>query len=65
MQDLDAYLKELRKRGYRVERKRRSSHWKIYAPDGRFVSTSSGTPSDWRGLLNLRARVRAVEEGRA
>lgn len=36
----------------------KSNHLKFFDPDGRFVTTSSSTPSDWRTQRNLRARLR-------
>lgn len=45
--------------GWTVSRSRHSSHWKFLSPD-RNVSPiyTSATPSDWRAVRNLRARLR-------
>jgi len=44
-------------RGWRITRTR-SGHWCWLAPRGKSVIFSAGTPSDWRAVANLRARLR-------
>lgn len=59
MNDLNTYLRDLRRRGYVVQVTHRN-HWLIL--DGEtIVAGSAATPSDYRGLLNLRAAIRRWE----
>lgn len=44
--------------GWRVEQLR-SGHWRFLPPDRKLSPVvSAGTPSDWRGLKNLRADLK-------
>lgn len=43
--------------GWRVERQRRSGHYRWYPPDGPFVVGQS-TPSDRRSFANLVSRLK-------
>lgn len=53
----EVLLREAELHGFAYERSKRSSHWKIKAPDGhQYVAAS--TPSDWRGPKNLLAWLR-------
>jgi hypothetical protein len=60
MTDLAALLRQLRRRGYSVSLAR-SGHWHIRGRRGRLVAVTSATPSDRRGLRNLRADIRRAE----
>jgi len=55
--DLAAYLRQLRRAGYAV-RLARSGHWKIRDPQGRLVAVTAATPSGPRTLAGLRADMR-------
>lgn len=55
--DLEALLNQAEKQGFRVVLAN-SGHYKIYSPGGRFVTTASQTPTDFRGFRNLRAHLR-------
>lgn len=57
MKDLDALLRRLRKQGYDITKGRRG-HLKIRDGEGRIVANSSSTPSDWRGIKNLKGQLR-------
>lgn len=55
--DAADYLATLERQGFTVVRAKRSGHLKVY--DGpRLVAVQSGTPSEYRGLKNLRGHVR-------
>jgi hypothetical protein len=41
-----------------------SGHFKIFSPDGRYVTTVSATPSDPRGARNAVALLRRHDRGR-
>ncbi len=55
-QDLKPILRELNRRGYRVEKSPRNSHWRVYAPGG--IVFFSSSPSDWRAVRNIRADLK-------
>lgn len=59
MTELTALLRELRRAGYRVT-KTHGSHWQIRDRRGRLVATTGSTPSDSRGLRNLRADLKRI-----
>ena len=58
MKDIDALLKQLRKQGYGISKGKRSGHLKIRDASGRVVAVTGSTPSDRRGLRNLRGDLR-------
>ena len=58
--DSEDYLYRLRKAGYEVVRARSRNHWHIRW-EGRMVAVHSGSPSNTRGLSNLKSRVRKFE----
>lgn len=60
MDELTAYLAQLRRRGYQV-RLSKSGHWHIRDERGHLVAVTSGTPGDRRSLLNFRATLRRAE----
>jgi hypothetical protein len=47
-------------RGYRMEL-RRSGHYVVRSPAGRYVTTVAATPGDRRWLANTRATLRRFE----
>lgn len=57
MKEVIALIKQLERKGYTVKRSR-SNHWKVYAPDGRMVSSMAVTPTDTRALFNMRKFLR-------
>lgn len=55
--DAAAYLASLERDGFTIVKSKRKGHLKVY--DGpRLVAVQSGTPSEYRGLKNLRGHVR-------
>jgi hypothetical protein len=54
--DLKEILAKLTRAGWEA-RVTGSGHWRLRAPSGALIFTAS-TPSDYRGLANLRARLR-------
>lgn len=42
--------------GWRVDRT--TDGWQLKAPDGVFIETIHGTPSDWRAIRNSISRMR-------
>ncbi len=42
--------------GWRVDRT--TDGWQLKAPNGTFIETIHGTPSDWRAIRNSIARMR-------
>jgi len=61
MRDLDATLRDLRGRGYKVARGRRSSHWQVRDKSGRLLAVVSSTPGDRNALRNLKGQLRRAE----
>jgi hypothetical protein len=59
MNDLDAYLRQLARTGYDVD-KTRGNHWRI-SSGGRRVATAAGTPGSSSSLMNLKAVIRRRE----
>lgn len=55
--DLKAIFKALEDQKFDVVMTR-GNHYKIYDPQGRLVTTSAGTPSDYRGIKNFIATLR-------
>lgn len=55
---MQAIFKQLKKQGWSVEL-RKCNHWRLTAPDGR-VTYTGGSPSDWRSVRNLRAKLRRM-----
>lgn len=49
-------IKELRKQGFRVDEM--GKHPKVYSPNGEWITTLSGSSSDWRGLKNATAELK-------
>jgi hypothetical protein len=60
--DLHDLLNEARGRGW-VTELTHGGHWKLLGPDRQMLFTSS-TPSDWRGLRNIRQDIRRAERRR-
>jgi hypothetical protein len=56
--DLKSILKRATDAGCRISRTSRG-HWRILCPGGGLIFTA-GTPSDWRGLRNLKADLKRV-----
>lgn len=56
--DLRVLLSRVEAAGGTVKPCRRSSHWKVYNAEGRYVTTICGTPSDWRSWRNDIANLR-------
>lgn len=44
--------------GGSLTRSRGTLHWKVYGPDGRFVTSMPCTPGEGRGYANARAVLR-------
>lgn len=63
MTDLAALLRQLRQNGYTTTRAK-SGHWKIRDDSGRLVAVTGSTPSDHRGLRNLRGDLRRAGAAR-
>lgn len=59
MDDLDTLLKQAMRAGWSV-RRTRGNHWCLMAPNGKAKVYTSSTPSDWRGLPNLRAWINRI-----
>jgi predicted RNA binding protein YcfA (HicA-like mRNA interferase family) len=57
-------LRELERRGYEIERTN-GSHYRITMPGKPGVVFTGTTPSDHRGILNLRANIRRTFECRS
>lgn len=60
--DSEAYLRQLRKRGYTTRRDGRD-HIEVYW-GGTLVTSESATRYGGRGLANFKARVKRFEENR-
>lgn len=58
--DIRDILDEIQKRGFAVEQRKKTHHWKVTAPNGEITFTSS-TPSDHRTIRNFRAWVKRQE----
>jgi hypothetical protein len=56
--DTAKFLRGLRSEGYTVTKARRSGHWHVRDAGGRLIAVTSGTPSDYRSLRNLRGELR-------
>ena len=54
--DLTQMLKKIKKQGWTVEIRANGHLW-LHGPAGQRIPSAS-TPSDYRGLLNLRAKLR-------
>lgn len=54
--ELREILREAERQGWRVVRG--SKHFKLYAPDGKTIVTAPTTPSDWRAIRDVIARMR-------
>ncbi len=63
--DLRHFLRDLKARGWRVEYRKRSSHYRLLPPNGGPPLFMGGTPSDRRALLNCKAAVRRAERASA
>lgn len=50
-------VRALRKQGFTVDRTTKG-HLRVYDPDGNFVTTHSGTPSEYRGWKNFLSDLR-------
>lgn len=57
MREVDQILRKLADQGFEVKRTH-SNHYRIYAPDGKYVASTSCTPSDWRVWRNLLSELR-------
>lgn len=57
--DVDQYVKQVKKRGWVVDQTRRGHLRFRHARHG--VVFHSGTPGDYRGLLNLKAQIKRKE----
>jgi hypothetical protein len=55
--ELKEVLREAEKQGWKVAYSGKG-HPMLYAPDGKNIVTTGGTPSDHRALANLVARLR-------
>jgi len=55
VKETNQLLSRLASQGWSVERA--SKHWKLRSPAGRVVFCPL-TPSDWRAIRNVRAKVR-------
>lgn len=55
--DLRKLVREMEKQGWTVEHMN-SDHLRWYPPDGRDPVFSGSTPSDWRALRNIKAKLR-------
>lgn len=64
MREMSQYLAALRGQGYSTALSR-NGHVKVYSPEGCLVTVASGTPSDFRSVRNLRARVRRAARKQA
>jgi hypothetical protein len=53
-------LRDAERQGFRVDtgKGRTANHFKVWAPDGSFVTTFASTPSDRRGYLNSLAYLK-------
>jgi transcriptional/translational regulatory protein YebC/TACO1 len=58
MSDLGQLLKKAEEAGWTVVQGKRSSHYKLYAPDGKTIVTCGSTLSDHRAIKNIRAMLR-------
>ena len=57
--DVNDYARAARTHGWSVTRTRRNHHWKFVSPDRSVPPIfTSGTPSDWRSIRNLRSNLR-------
>lgn len=56
----EAILARAEAQGFRVDtgRGRTSNHFKVWGPDGAFVTTFASTPSDHRGVKNSLAYLK-------
>jgi hypothetical protein len=61
IRDLAQILADARSRGWQIE-KTRNSHWRLRGPNNALLFTGS-TPSDWRGIRNIRQAIRRAERG--
>ena len=57
--DLRALLSDARDRGWRTELTN-GGHWRLTGPNNALLFTGS-TPSDWRGLRNIRSEIKRAE----
>lgn len=55
--EIDEIIDLVRKQGWVAEFTRRRGHWKLTSPGGIIVGTS-GTPSDWRSILDFKSNLR-------
>jgi hypothetical protein len=62
--DIRQFLEELQRRGGWIGRRTSDNHILLQYRNGR-MTTCPGTPRNgWRTLRNMRAKIRAIEEGR-
>jgi hypothetical protein len=61
--EVGVVIKSLRAQGFTVVQSA-GGHWEVFRPgadlDGRADSTFASTPSDYRGLENMRAQLRSI-----
>jgi hypothetical protein len=55
--DFKKVLQEAERQGWRVQ-PTPGGHWRLYAPDGEHIVHAASTPSDYRDLDNVVARMR-------
>lgn len=58
MNDHRTLLKELKKKGYTIHK--RTNHLQVRS-QGRYVTTMPSTPSDYRGMLNVKSNIKRFE----
>lgn len=56
--DMAKYARRAAQSGWRVERCKRSHHWRFLSPDGVTQLYTGGTPSDWRAWRNFLAAMK-------
>lgn len=54
--DRKRLIRDLRRQGFTVSMAG-SGHWKVYAPNGVYVTTMAQTSGSWRGARNEIARL--------
>ena len=62
MKEIPKILRQAKKDGWEIEITR-SNHIRLTHMKSRAVTFSAGTASDWRSLLNLKARLRRLGNG--
>ena len=65
MDDLTAFLRDLRKRGFIIKQAKRRGHRKILTSDGRLVTIAPPTSCSRAGLADLKSQIRQWERQQA